>query len=144
MTPDSSPLGPIHVPVRVPVRAAATLGFLGVALGAFGAHGLEGTFETHAVDAAAALERLDWWKTAAYYHLLHAVALAAGGAACALNGRSAAALTWCMTLGVLIFSGTLYAMALGAPRWFGAITPIGGLLLLAGWVALFFSSRPQR
>lgn len=124
------------------MRAAAILGFLGVGLGAFGAHGLEGTFEANAVDTAVALERMDWWKTAAFYHLIHAVALAAGGVVCALTGRGTKAVTLCMVLGVTIFSGTLYAMALGAPRWFGAITPIGGVLLMAGWVALFLACRP--
>ncbi len=127
--------------IRVPVRVAAVLGFLGVGLGAFGAHGLEGTFQSGALDAEFALERMGWWKTAAAYHLVHAVALAAGGVACALLGRGSTALTWCMGLGVTVFSGTLYAMALGAPRWFGAITPIGGLLLMAGWVALLLGCR---
>ncbi len=140
MNADSPALGRF----RVPVRVAAALGFLGVGLGAFGAHGLESTFEAGALDADVALERMGWWKTAASYHLTHAVALAAGGVACALTGRGGVMLTWCMALGVTIFSGTLYAMALGAPRWFGAITPIGGLLLMAGWFALFMACRAAK
>lgn len=130
-----------RVSVGGAVRTAAVLGLLGVGLGAFGAHGLKGTFTDSALDAAAAAERMEWWKTAALYHLLHAGALGAGGTACALAGRSSRALTWCMGLGVAIFSGTLYAMALGAPRWFGAITPIGGLLLMAGWATLIVPGR---
>lgn len=110
-------------------------------LGAFGAHGLEGTFESSQLDSAVALKRMGWWETAALYHLLHAVALAAGGTACALLGRSAVLLTWGMAGGVVIFSGTLYAMALGAPRWFGAITPIGGVFLMVGWIALLLACR---
>ncbi len=106
---------------------ACILGFLGVALGAFGAHGLKSRLTA---------EALGWWETATLYALVHAVAILAlsaygasaqGGKPLFANGG------WIMTAGVLIFSGTLYAMALGAPRWFGAITPLGGLCLLAGW-----------
>ena len=111
-----------------PAAAGAALGFLGVGLGAFGAHGLEGLLE----GVAEAAQRTEWWETAAHYHLLHAVAIVA--VAAALRGRPGLlAATWCFILGTAVFSGTLYAMALGAPHWFGAITPIGGLLLMAGW-----------
>lgn len=101
---------------------ASALGFLGVALGAFGAHGMASRFTP---------ESRGWWETATLYLLVHAVAVFAAG----LSGRTGLFSTggWTMTAGALVFSGTLYAMALGAPRWFGAITPIGGLLLLAGW-----------
>jgi uncharacterized membrane protein YgdD (TMEM256/DUF423 family) len=104
---------------------ASALGFFGVALGAFGAHGLSGRFTP---------ESRGWWETATLYLLVHAVAVFAAS----LSGRTGLFSTggWVMVIGALIFSGTLYAMALGAPRWFGAITPIGGLGLLAGW-ALF-------
>lgn len=104
---------------------ASALGFLGVALGAFGAHGLSGRFTP---------ESRGWWETAVLYLLVHAVAVFASS----LSGRTGLFSVggWVMVFGALIFSGTLFAMALGAPRWFGAITPIGGLGLLAGW-ALF-------
>ncbi len=131
-------------PSTAPIRVAAILGFLGVGLGAFGAHGLEGSFESMALDPIEAAERLDWWKTATFYHLVHAVALAATGAACLALGTSARLVTWCFSLGIAIFSGTLYAMALGGPRWLGAITPIGGVLLMVGWAGLLrirFSSQ---
>lgn len=101
---------------------AALLGFLAVALGAFGAHGLEGRL---------APEAIGWWETATLYALVHAVA----ALAVSLSGRGGltAWSGWAFIAGTVIFAGTLYAMALGAPRWFGAITPIGGIGLLAGW-----------
>ena len=77
-------------------------------------------------------ESRGWWETATLYLMVHAVAIFAAS----ISGRTGLFSTggWVMVIGGLIFSGTLYAMALGAPRWFGAITPIGGLGLLAGWV----------
>lgn len=105
--------------------AGSMLGFVGVALGAFGAHGLASRFTP---------ETKGWWETATLYLLVHAVAIFATG----LSGRTGLFSTggWIMVLGAIVFSGTLYAMALGGPRWFGAITPMGGLGLLGGW-ALF-------
>lgn len=116
------------------IRWGAALGFLGVAAGTFGAHGLE-RITTEA-------EALDWWSTGVLYHLVHALALLAVGlmaAAPATGDRPSRALTvagWSFTLGVVVFSGSLYAMSLGAPRWFGAITPLGGVAFLVGWVSL--------
>lgn len=105
--------------------AASILGFFGVALGAFGAHGMASRFTP---------ETRGWWETATLYLLVHAVAVFAAG----LSGRTGLFSIggWVMLIGAVIFSGTLYTMTLGAPRWFGAITPLGGLGLLAGW-ALF-------
>jgi uncharacterized membrane protein YgdD (TMEM256/DUF423 family) len=111
--------------------AGAVSGFLGVALGAFGAHGLP---------KDTAPQALEWWKTAAQYHLIHALALLLAGLA-GLHGARVDAAGWCFLAGIAIFSGTLYAMALGAPRVLGAVTPVGGLLLLAGWLALAFAAR---
>ena len=108
--------------------ASALLGGLGVALGAFGAHALKAT-----LDAV----RLGWWNTAVQYQLLHAVALLAL-AALPLPGRGIAALL--MTLGTLLFAGTLYVMALTGLRWLGAVTPVGGLLMIAGWAVLAWSA----
>ena len=113
------------------VLIGAVSGFLGVALGAFGAHGLPKDTPPQA---------LEWWKTAAQYHLIHALALLLTGLA-GLHGVRADAAGWCFLAGTAIFSGTLYAMTLGAPRFLGAVTPIGGLLLLAGWLALAFAAR---
>jgi uncharacterized membrane protein YgdD (TMEM256/DUF423 family) len=108
---------------------AGLLGAIAIALGAFGAHGLK--------DKLALIpEAAGWWETATFYLLTHAVAIGA------VVGRSAwPARLW--AFGALIFAGTLYAMALGAPSWFGAITPIGGSLLIAGWVVLALTSRKE-
>ncbi len=100
---------------------AALLGFLGVALGAFGAHGLKTTLA--AFDTAAI------WQTAVLYHLVHAVA-----ALWASERRPL--VTWIWATGILIFSGSLYIMAVTDFRWLGRITPIGGVLFLAGWLLL--------
>lgn len=121
------------ISVRVILVAAALHGFAAVGLGAFGAHALRARFE----QGAEGLKAQGWWTTATQYQLTHAVALfalAAFSARAPSGVGSAAAL--CFGFGSLVFSGTLYAMAMGAPRWFGAITPIGGLLLLAGWACV--------
>ena len=99
---------------------AGVLGATAVALGAFGAHGLKERL-------AAIPEAAGWWQTATFYLLTHAVAV--GALRTGSPGRF-----W--AVGAAIFSGTLYALALGAPRWLGAVTPVGGGLLLAGWVML--------
>lgn len=115
------------------VTAAALIGFLSVALGAFGAHALEGRLTA---------EGLEWWHTATLYGLTHAsVALAAGLAAS--SGRLAIG-GWFIVAGAVIFAATLYAMALGAPRWLGAVTPLGGISMLSGWICIGLSglSRP--
>lgn len=112
-----------------PGLLGALLGGLAVVAGAFGAHGLR-----ERLDA----EQLGWWQTAAQYQMVHALALLA--VAALIPGRSGGA-AWCFVLGSVVFCGTLYGMALGAPRWWGAITPIGGALLIAGWFLLAWSLR---
>ena len=108
------------------IRLAGALGFLGVALGAFGAHGLRDRL---------APGMLDVYKTGVLYHLLHAVALLAVALAAEKVARPrAVAALW--AAGVVIFSGSLYALAITGVGALGAITPIGGLLLMAGWVTL--------
>jgi uncharacterized membrane protein YgdD (TMEM256/DUF423 family) len=110
---------------------AAVLGFLSVALGAFGAHGLK----AHLAALPDGVDRLEWWKTAALYHLTHALALAlsAGWFGQTRAGR-VACVAFCT--GIVLFSGSLYTMTLTGTRWLGAITPLGGLALLVGWAAL--------
>ncbi|MEN9361569.1 MAG: hypothetical protein RL095_3104 [Verrucomicrobiota bacterium] len=106
-------------------RLAAVSGFITVGLGAMGAHGLQATISQ--------LEKgPEWWAKAVLYQGLHAAVLLALSA----SARPSRAAAWCFFAGSAIFSGSLYAMALGAPRWFGAVTPLGGLLLLAGWLLL--------
>lgn len=102
---------------------AALSGALAVAAGAFGAHG--------AADAKAA----EWLRTGGQYQLIHAVAALL---ALRLEAKGPAAL---FVAGGAIFAVTLYAMAFGAPRWLGAVTPIGGTLLIVGWLWLAWQVR---
>ncbi len=113
------------------ITIGAVLGFVAVALGAFGAHALEERLTP---------EELQWWETAASYHLAHALALVLTGLL-PVRSRARATAGACFALGVALFSGSLYAMALGAPRWLGAITPLGGTAFLAGWLALALAGR---
>jgi len=118
---------------RLFLLLAGVYGFLAVALGAFGAHGLKGFLE-RVPDGA---QRLTWWQTGSQYHLAHALAL--GLAAYLANRTGSAAATvagWCFAGGVVLFSGSLYAMTLTGIRPLGAVTPIGGLLMLAGWASV--------
>jgi len=111
---------------------ASLLGLLNVAFGAFGAHG--------ASDPDAAR----WLRTGAEYGLIHCLACFAAGVAIDLgHGRARLAPAFFIG-GVLLFSGSLYAMALGAPRWLGAITPIGGLGFMIGWGLLAFALFSSR
>ncbi len=109
--------------------SAGLLGAIAIALGAFGAHGFK--------DRLALIpEAVGWWQTATFYLLTHVVAIGT------ISTRSVWP-AWLWAVGSVIFAGTLYAMALGASRWFGAITPIGGSLLIAGWVVLAWTSRRE-
>jgi uncharacterized membrane protein YgdD (TMEM256/DUF423 family) len=113
---------------RALLAVGAALGFIGVAAGAFGAH---------AVRERIGPERLETWKTAADYQLWHALAtIVAGFAATRWESGAAAAAGWCFVAGSVVFSGSLYALALTDRRRLGAITPIGGVLLLVGWALL--------
>ena len=114
---------------RLIVLVAALFGALGIVLGAFGAHGLRQRLTP---------ELLALWQTAVQYHVWHALAmLAVGLLAQQLPQqrwlRAAAALFFA---GIVLFSGSLYALALGAPRLLGAMAPLGGLALIAGWLCL--------
>lgn len=111
---------------RTLLTLAGTLGFTAVLLGAFGAHGLRDRL-------APAL--LEIYRTGVLYHLVHALVVLAiaVGADRLRRPRLVAGL---FTAGIAIFSGTLYLLAITATMWLGAITPVGGLLLLAGWASL--------
>ncbi|MCR5876336.1 DUF423 domain-containing protein [Phenylobacterium sp. J426] len=104
--------------MRAMLVVAALLGLACVGFGAFGAHGISDP------------KAQEWLRTGAMYGFVHVLAVYA-----AERYGSPLAPTLFIA-GVVIFSGSLFAMALGAPRWFGAITPIGGLSLMAGWAAL--------
>lgn len=107
------------------VRFACVLGFSAVAAGAFGAHALE---------ARVGPEALAWWETGARYLGLHTAPLFAVAAWAERPRARQAGVAF--VGGAVVFAGTLFTMALGGPRWLGAVTPVGGLLLLAGWALL--------
>ena len=103
---------------------------IAVALGAFGAHGLK---------SLVSAQQLEWWHTATLYLFVHALGLLLVGLLIQLKSLSHTT-AWLLQIGVIIFAGSLYAMTLGAPRWFGAVTPIGGILMIAGWLWLAVSA----
>lgn len=107
-------------------RVSAALAALGVMLGAFGAHALRPVLEQR-------MRGEENWKTAMFYHLLHAVAMLwiAGH-----RERANRAAWWCMLVGIILFSGSLYPLSTLGWKWLGPVTPLGGLFLIAGWVAL--------
>jgi uncharacterized membrane protein YgdD (TMEM256/DUF423 family) len=116
---------------------AAINGFAAVALGAFGAHGLKARLAALADGA----QRLAWWETAAHYHLMHALAIGlCAYVAARAPGAAAHASGFCFVAGIVLFSGSLYAMTLTGARALGAVTPLGGLLLLAGWAAVLIAA----
>jgi uncharacterized membrane protein YgdD (TMEM256/DUF423 family) len=121
--------------MRQPVSTQAGLlvgvaGASAVLLGAFGAHALRGTLDAQAVEL---------WHTAVNYHMWHALALTL--AVVFGRGRSAAVARFAFAFGIVLFSGSLYALALGAPRWTGIVTPFGGVAFIVGWIALGLSVR---
>jgi uncharacterized membrane protein YgdD (TMEM256/DUF423 family) len=102
---------------------AALSAALAIAAGAFGAHRFTG-------------KEAEWLRTGGFYQLVHAVAVLA------LARAAAPSALWMLLVGATIFAGTLYAMALGAPRWLGAVTPIGGVVMIVGWVWLALKTAP--
>jgi len=119
----------LGMPSSRPILIAAGLsGFLAVALGAFGAHALKQELADRGMTSA--------WETAVLYHLVHSVALLAVGLAGESLGRARGGVAACWTAGIVLFSGSLYALALGAPRFLGPVTPVGGGALLVGWAWL--------
>ncbi len=108
------------------VRTAAAAMALAVGLGAFGAHGLE--------DRLVALDRVDTWETASLYHLIHGLGLFVA----AFLGRTAVFRLF--LVGIIVFSGSLYTLAVTDIGWLGAITPIGGVCFLIGWILLMLTS----
>lgn len=104
--------------------AGCVLAAAGVGLGAFGAHGLRSVLGA---------TELAWWHTAVQYQMWHAVGLVGVGAGKLQRAGLPSVL---LVLGTLVFSGSLYVMALSGWRWLGMITPIGGMLMIAGWMLL--------
>jgi uncharacterized membrane protein YgdD (TMEM256/DUF423 family) len=104
--------------VRILSVLAALSGALAVIAGAYGVHGATGLPS-------------EWIKTGSHYQLIHAVA-----ALVVMERPLGRFASWCFVAGSALFAGTLYAMALGAPHWLGAVTPFGGMGLIMGWFAL--------
>jgi uncharacterized membrane protein YgdD (TMEM256/DUF423 family) len=113
------------------LRLAAAVMLLGIALGAFGAHGLS--------DRLAETGRLDNWETASFYHLIHGLALFV----VACKASRPLGYLWFLA-GIVLFSGSLYVLALTGLTKFGAITPLGGLCFLIGWGRWIFARNEAR
>jgi len=113
---------------RLFLIAGSLSGFMAVLMGAFGAHGLSQKLSP---------ESLGFFEVGARYQMYHALALLAAGFATErwLRGEFVVA-GWCFLIGSVIFSGSLYALSLSGIRWLGAVTPIGGLAFLLGWLSL--------
>jgi uncharacterized membrane protein YgdD (TMEM256/DUF423 family) len=113
---------------RIFFTIGSLMGFLGVALGAFGAHALKSRLDA---------DLLATFEVGVRYQMYHALALLAVGWACTRwPGTMVTASGWLFVAGTVVFSGSLYALSLSGMRWLGAITPIGGVALLAGWLCL--------
>ena len=113
------------------IGAASILGATGVGLGAFGAHALKARLQTAGTEST--------WDTAVQYHLLHAVALLVLGVWARHSEAIVGSINtsgWLFVAGIILFSGSLYGLALGGPRWLGPVTPLGGLAFIAGWLWL--------
>jgi uncharacterized membrane protein YgdD (TMEM256/DUF423 family) len=115
-------------PARVPMALAAVSGLVAVAAGAFGAHGVTDP------------QAKGWLQTGAQYQLAHALAVFACAYVSGQDGKGARLAAVLFLSGGLVFAGTLYAMALGGPRILGAVTPVGGLLLMGGWAVLAWAA----
>ncbi len=97
-----------------------------------------GAFAAHGISDPGAR---DWVRTGATYGFIHSLAAFACASFIQAGARRARFAPACFLAGMLLFSGSLYAMALGAPRWLGMVTPLGGLLFLAGWAVLVWAAR---
>jgi uncharacterized membrane protein YgdD (TMEM256/DUF423 family) len=109
------------------IIVAACFGALAVVAGAFGAHGLR---------ARVTAEQLSAWGTASQYHLVHSIVLLALGLFSVATSRSVTTPGALFVAGTVLFSGSIYLLVLTEMRWLGPVTPIGGLLLIAGWLSL--------
>jgi uncharacterized membrane protein YgdD (TMEM256/DUF423 family) len=112
------------------IVVAALSGAVSVAMGAFAAHGFDAGTE-------AGRRARDLLQTGSHYEIFHALAMlgiCALTASKMLNGKLAVAALWLFFAGSILFPGALYSLALGGPRWFGAVAPVGGLAFIAGWV----------
>ena len=120
------------------IVAAAIAGATGVAIGAFGAHGLATFLQTQGADAELVAKRLSQFDTGARYHLIHAVTLLSIAGIPTSNAKLIRAVGVLFLAGILLFSGSLYLLVLTNTPWMGAITPLGGVCWIAAWVLLAF------
>lgn len=123
---------------RLPLVAGSVVGGLAVTFGAFGAHWLRDAVNDWGLDAGQQARQLEIWDVAVRYQMYHALGLLAVGL---LMGRTRpsrwlSVATWLFLVGILIFSGLLYALVLTGVKVLGAIVPIGGVALIAGWIAV--------
>ncbi len=113
------------------VRLGAVTLLMAVVLGAFGAHGLK---------ARVAADAMKIYETGVFYHFVHGLAiLILGFAAAPLKNPKLENASWVFALGILVFSGSLYGLALGGPRALGMITPVGGIIFILGWLLVAFA-----
>jgi uncharacterized membrane protein YgdD (TMEM256/DUF423 family) len=119
------------------IQVSAIVGALSVGIGAFGAHGLEPILESNG--------RLDTFETAVKYHFYHALAMLAVAIWYDLQPerKILVKVMWSFLIGILIFSGSLYVLSLTGIRWLGAITPLGGVAFILGWLMLFWAGKKQ-
>jgi len=114
------------------IAVAGLLGFVSVAAGAFGAHGLRDSVTP---------ERLSAWQTGAHYALVHSAVLLALALYASATGRAITLPASLILAGIVLFSGSIFGLVLFEQRWLGPVTPIGGLCLLAGWASLLLLAR---
>ena len=121
---------------RLAIAGGALLMAAAVALGAFGAHALKARLTPDA---------LALWQTAVNYHAWHALGLLGVGLLITQfpNTRGLKVTAWLFVAGIVLFCGSLYALALGAPRAFGLVTPFGGVAFIAGWLLLAWTARSR-
>lgn len=114
------------------IRLGALFAAIAIVTGAFAAHGLKEIVDNHA---------LSIFKTGAQYQFYHALALILTGILANQKQRLLAVPGWFFVAGIVLFSGSLYALALTSIHWIGAITPLGGLCFIIGWLILFWQCR---
>lgn len=134
------------MPTRLILPLGALMAAAGVALGAYSAHGLEKHLES-AGYAEEFTQRLDWFETGVQYHMYHAFGLLLVGVLASREGASMALRFAAVVffLGIVLFSGSLYAMTLASAdwRWLGAVVPLGGLSWIIGWVVVAYATWKQ-
>lgn len=117
------------------MQTGAVFGLLGVLIGAFGAHAVRNRITP---------DLMQVYETGVHYHFIHALAILAVAALFPrLRPKLAMASGWLFGIGIVIFSGSLYVLAITGVKILGAITPIGGLCFIAGWITLILAARPE-